>query len=419
MPRRQLLGAGLVALGAALGAGGSVAARALAGDAATTQPGSAASPAAGGDAGFGGAREPFHGPHQAGIAGVPAAHIAYIALDPLPGTGRAQLRSLLRMLTDDAARLADGRAPLADQEPELAAEPARLTITFGFGPGLVRRVDPAAVPSWLAPLPPFPIDRLDPAWCDGELLLAIASDDPITLAHARRMLLKDARAFMRIRWIQEGFRNARGAGAPERTQRNLFGQLDGTAQPLRELDELVWIGPGTAGAPAWLAGGTSFVLRRIRMDMETWDEADRPGREAAVGRRLATGAPLTGEAEHDEPDFEALSERGFTIIHPAAHIRRARGGPRERMLRRSYNYDVPVAAGTGGQGAAVSESGLLFGAFQQDVSEQFVPVQERLAHADLLNTWTTPIGSAVFAIPPGCGPGGFVGEGLFGEPPST
>ena len=31
----------------------------------------------------------------------------------------------------------------------------------------------------------------------------------------------------------------------------------------------------------------------------------------------------------------------------------------------------------------------------------------------MLNEWTTPIGSAVYAIPPGCAEGGFVGDVLF------
>ena len=37
----------------------------------------------------------------------------------------------------------------------------------------------------------------------------------------------------------------------------------------------------------------------------------------------------------------------------------------------------------------------------------------RLAQADALNTWTRPIGSAVFAIPPGVHDGQFLGQGLF------
>jgi dye decolorizing peroxidase len=31
-----------------------------------------------------------------------------------------------------------------------------------------------------------------------------------------------------------------------------------------------------------------------------------------------------------------------------------------------------------------------------------------------MNDWITPIGSAVFPVPPGCQPGGWVGEGLLG-----
>jgi dye decolorizing peroxidase len=36
--------------------------------------------------------------------------------------------------------------------------------------------------------------------------------------------------------------------------------------------------------------------------------------------------------------------------------------------------------------------------------------QKRLADKDLLNEWITPIGSAVFAVPPECAVGGWIGE---------
>ena len=44
----------------------------------------------------------------------------------------------------------------------------------------------------------------------------------------------------------------------------------------------------------------------------------------------------------------------------------------------------------------------------------FTPIQRRLDDLDLLNEWTTPIGSAVFAVPPGCDHGGYIGETLLG-----
>jgi dye decolorizing peroxidase len=58
--------------------------------------------------------------------------------------------------------------------------------------------------------------------------------------------------------------------------------------------------------------------------------------------------------------------------------------------------------------------GLLFAAYAADIGAQFVPIQQRLAEQDLLNTWTTPVGSAVFALPPGTQPGGWIGEPLLG-----
>jgi dye decolorizing peroxidase len=40
-------------------------------------------------------------------------------------------------------------------------------------------------------------------------------------------------------------------------------------------------------------------------------------------------------------------------------------------------------------------------------------VQERLAQFDLLNQWTTPVGSATFAIARGVKPGEILAEELF------
>lgn len=347
---------------------------------------------------------PFHGAHQAGIGTDAQAHATLVALDLRPDADHAALRRMMRLLTDDAQRLTAGIPALADSEPELATSPAHLTVTFGFGPGFVARAGGVA-PAWLAPLPSFSVDALLDEFSHGDLVLQVAADDPLTVAHATRMLLKDTRSFATLRWTQHGFRRAHGTVAPGTTMRNLFGQVDGTSnvRPGTEpFGDVVWSDDG------WLAGGTGMVVRRIRMYVDRWDEVDRGAREFAVGRTLDTGAPLTGTAEHDEPDFEATGPRGFPVIDDLAHIRRARSSnPRERIFRRAYNYDIAPAAGS-----TVSESGLIFIAFQADVARQFTPMQERLAKADLLNLWTTPIGSAVFAVPPGCREGGYIGETL-------
>ena len=150
-----------------------------------------------------------------------------------------------------------------------------------------------------------------------------------------------------------------------------------------------------------------MVVRRIAMNLDTWDRLDRDGREQSVGRRLSDGAPLTGTREHDEPDFAATTPLGFPVIPEFSHMRRARSDePRERIFRRGYNYDDEA------RGEQISSSGLVFIAFQADVDTQYVPLQRRLDELDLLNEWTTPIGSAVFAVPPGCAEGGFIGETL-------
>ena len=189
--------------------------------------------------------------------------------------------------------------------------------------------------------------------------------------------------------------------------RNLMGQVDGTVNPAPDsidFDELVW---DDGARQPWFAGGASLVLRRIRMDMDVWDEVDPPLRDLSMGRVQSTGAPLTGNAEHDTPDFAATDQYGITVIPPSSHIARAhQRNPREQLFRRSYNYDDPPPPGQ------VSDQGLLFASFQRDVDSQFTPVQQRLADEDALNEWTTPVGSAVYAILPGAEPGEFLGQAL-------
>lgn len=380
-----------------------------------------AAPAAAADAApavLGGDVEPFHGVHQAGITTVPQAQLSLIGLDLLDtpdqagGTGGTggpvdleALGRLMRLLSDDASRLTAGGGALADTEPELATRPARLTVTFGFGPRVLAALRPAYDPG-LEPLPLFAQDALDPAWGQTDLVVQVCSDDAVSVAHARRMLLKDAAPFTRTTWVQEGFRRARGSDPEGTTMRNLMGQVDGTVNlPTADHGRLLW----STGRASGFDGGTFLVVRRIAMDMVDWDRTDRVAREFSVGRRLSDGAPLTGDAEHDEPDFTATDATGFPVIDPASHVRRARSDdPDQQFLRRAYNYALPTG-----------ETGLLFLAYAADLARQFVPVQARLDELDLLNEWVTAIGSAVYAVPPACVEGDFVGREMLGLPPPT
>ncbi|GAA3935030.1 Dyp-type peroxidase [Actinoplanes auranticolor] len=381
MSRRRLLAGGAVA---GLGA---VAAVAATGDPAAG-PAAASAPLDPGTA-----TVPFHGPRQAGVAEDPPAHAAFVAFTLAAGTDKRGLARMLRLLTDDAARLTQGVAALGDTDATLAVLPARLTVTFGFGPGLYRA---AGLRSPVADLPPFRIDRLQTRWSGGDLLLQICADDPLTVAHTQRMLIKDARPFAAVRWVQQGFRRSPGMQAPEHTQRNVLGQLDGTANPRGpEIEPAVWNPDGS----------TTLVVRRVRAEIEKWDLLAVTDKENATGRRLESGAPLSGSQEHDEPDFTALDDAGLPRMPDFSHVTRARvTDPALKILRRPYNYDgVPNALGH-------PDAGLIFAAYQRDIARQFVPIQQRLADRDLLNEWITPIGSAVFAVPPGCAEGGWIGE---------
>lgn len=349
--------------------------------------------------------ESCFGEHQAGLQPPLPAHATFIGLDLRDQLGKADVRRLLTVWADDISRLTTGRPTLADTAPELAQAGTGLTVTVGFGPGFFRLPGLAGQrPEWLAPLPDFAIDQLADEWSGGDLLLQLRGEDPLDLSHAQQMLLTNAAEFARVRWVQRGFQRAAAVRQPGATGRNLMGYVDGTVNPVPgspDFDRVVWCADG----PEWLRGGTGMVLRRIRMDLTTWGAVDRPSRELIMGRRMESGAPLTGTIENDVPDLAARDANGMLTIPEFAHIRLAHQADGwERISRQPYNYDDTSGA--------VSDAGLLFVAYAADPVRQFVPIQRRLADGDALNTWTTPVGSAVFAIPPGFSPGGYPGDRL-------
>lgn len=349
---------------------------------------------------------PFYGVHQAGIETPLQAYVNYLGWNLKPGMTRVDAQRMMSLLSDDASRLTQGEPALPDNDPYLATNPARLTVTFGFGPGFFSQLGLSALqPAGFAELPSFSIDQLRPEFSGGDLLIHIGSDDPLTLSHAVRQLTRTARSFAEIIWSQSGFTQDPAVALSGQTGRNLFGQVDGTINPrsTEEFSAQVW----SSGQPAWFAGGSQMVLRRIEMNLDTWDQLDEGGKELAVGRKLSNGAPLTGAQEFDPPDLSATTEAGLPVIASFAHMRRAMPtNPEEKFLRRPVNYDEGLHSD------GRSNVGQLFAAYMANIEKQYIPVQQRLADLDLMNTWTTPIGSAVFALPPGCQPGGYIGEGL-------
>jgi dye decolorizing peroxidase len=347
----------------------------------------------------------FYGPNQPGIARpeLPQAYGWVGAFDLVATADRAALGVLLKAWTTGAAELMAGH-PLggADDTVVTGLGPAALTVTVGFGPSLFGRagLPPAARPEALAPLP----GRWDPLRSDGDLGLVIAADDAVVVAHAVRVLTRLAAGTAVPRWQLSGFNSARGSGTEGATPRNLMGQVDGTKNP-RATD------PDFAAAvfardPGWLAGGSYLVVRRIRMLLDEWDRVPVADQERVIGRRKDSGAPLSGGSERTPANFGAAGPSGGLLIPADAHIRRAAAAFNEgaMMLRRGFSY------------VDGSASGLLFLAWQADPRRGFLPVQRSLATVDALNRFIRHEASALFAMPGGAAPGGYIGQSLVEGP---
>ena len=350
----------------------------------------------------------FFGPHQSGIELDIQAVTNMVAFDIKESVNKADMLRWMRLLTDDIARLTAGEPVLADPAPELAIGAARFTAYVGFGPSLFSKLGlEAQMPEGFAELPAFGVDQLQERYSGGDVLIHIAADDPVVLAHGTRGLVRDSMPFASVRWVQPGFAHSPGMIPAGLTHRNLMGQVDGTANPelgSSDFDSVVWINDG----PEWIKGGTLLVFRRIAMQLDTWDQLGTPSKEEVIGRKLSNGAPLTGERETDVPDLGARHPNGLLVIPEFAHIRRA--APQEsgeRIFRRPFSYD------NGMNERGSMDVGLLWTAYQRDISKQYLPIQRRLEQLDLLNQWTVPIGSAVFAVPGGVQGSELLAEALF------
>lgn len=370
---------------------------------------------------------PFFGGHQAGIATEVQDHLHFAAFDVADGITRVELVALLQDWSYAASRMTRGldvsasgavggspQAPPDDTGEALGLPASSLTITFGFGPGLFERdgVDRFGLasrrPGILQSLPRFRGDDLDPLASDGDLCIQACADDPQVAVHAIRNLSRIAFGRARIRWAQLGFGRTSKTSATQSTPRNLFGFKDGTANILASdsaaLDEHVWVGDE---GPAWLAGGSYLVARRIRQTIETWDRLRLAEQERTVGRDKREGAALSGGDEFTPPDFAATDAAGATRIDPRSHVHLAHpdnnGGV--RMLRRGYNFV------DGNDERGNLDAGLFFLSYQRS-PEQFVTVQRALS-SDLMGEYLRHVGSGLWAVPPGAREGSFVGEALF------
>ncbi|MDQ2880617.1 MAG: iron uptake transporter deferrochelatase/peroxidase subunit [Actinomycetota bacterium] len=366
---------------------------------------------------------PFHGSRQAGITTDVQDRLAFAAFD-VTATRREDLVNMLKTWTAAAEAMSRGvmvpgdshadQVPPADTGETVGLPPARLTVTIGFGPALFDGRFGLAPrrPTVFAELPPLPGEILDPACCGGDIAIQACADDPQVAFHAVRNLARLGRGAVVTRWTQLGFGRTSATGTGQQTPRNLMGFKDGTrnirSDDSATLDKFVWV--GAEAGQEWLRGGSYLVARRIRMFVETWDRDRLSDQEAVFGRAKYTGAPLTGKAEFELPDFAARTADGELTIPDNAHIRLAAFEANDglRILRRGYSFTDGIDARTG-----TLDAGLFFISFQKDPA-QFIALQRKLGQHDALNEYIRHVGSAVFACPQGVADAsGYWGRSLF------
>ncbi|WP_240969802.1 iron uptake transporter deferrochelatase/peroxidase subunit [Actinacidiphila epipremni] len=362
----------------------------------------------------GSAHIPFEGARQAGIVQPAQARGHLVAFDLAPGADRRAAAALLRRWSDAVRSMTRADRPAApaayDDQVAYDAGPASLTVTFGFGRSFFGRTGlGSALPEALAPLPDFPGDHLDRTRSDGDLWVQIGADDALVAFHALRVLQKAARDTAAVRWQMNGFSRTPGATAHPMTGRNLMGQIDGTNNPKPtdpDFESRVFV--PAHGSPAWMAGGSYAVVRRIRMLLDDWDHLPVARQEQVIGRRKSDGAPLSGGTETTPVDLAKFRPDGSLAIAGDAHIRVAAPASNSgaAMLRRSFSYHDGIGAD------GVPDAGLLFVAWQADPMRGFVPVQRKLDGADGLSRFLRHEASGLFAVPGGAGPGEYVGQRL-------
>ena len=391
--------------------------------------------------------EPFWGEHQGGIVTWPIQHQSFFATFDLTTTRREDVIKLLKAWTIAAARMTAGetaqpmdqglqvavpgpaqdlldgdpsfgtpasRKVAADTGEAIGMTPSRLTLTFGFGPGLFTKDGQdrfglaSRRPEALVDLPAFSGDQLQEERTGGDLSIQACAEDAQVAFHAVRQLARIADGVATLRWVQTGFRNSSGA-------RHLLGfSVEGMPNPavtdLKTMTEAVWSG---GDGPAWMRGGSYVVTRRMRFALEHWDRMPTEYQEKAVGGGKYKGDPMVnphGDGQGTEGHDDAADHHPshLDIVMPHAYT----------LFRRSYSYldgaNVTAERWPPWRKELEYDAGMFFLCYQRDPRTGFIKLFEQMAKHDfMLNQFWTHEGSGLFACPPGVRKGGYLGQGLF------
>ncbi len=364
---------------------------------------------------------PCYGTHQAGIT-TPHQQFGIMAAFDAAVKNAKELEHLFRILTSriefltQGGELNDGDAKLPPAGSGILGKTVRpdgLTVTIGVGAGLFdHRFGLAGKkPKHLQEMKKFPNDRLQPAWCDGDISIQICAFTPETCQNALRDIIKHTAQLLTTRWSIDGFLPKTEPGT---AARNLFGFRDGSANPNVQdpeiAGEVLWTGiaANSLGEPAWAKNGSYQAVRLIRHFVEFWDRTPLQEQEAIFGREKYSGAPLGMKQEHDAPDY-ARDPEGKT--NPTdSHMRLA--NPRNpeflkkhQLFRRPFNYSRGLAKN--GQ----LDVGLVFICYQANLADGFIFVQ-KLLDFEPLEEYISPFGGGYFFVLPGVEKGGFWGQQL-------
>ncbi|ASK65070.1 deferrochelatase/peroxidase EfeB [Brachybacterium avium] len=413
--RRGLLGAagaGILAGGMLGGLGGFAGARASAEEAAAVDPLDRT--------------YPLRGAHQQGITTAAQDYLFTAAYD-VTATDLDAVRRLMQQWLVAAEQMSTGGLVGGEPLANLQAVPrdtgeawgypaSSVTITVGVGRSFFVDADGEdrfgiadRMPEALAEgVPRFAGEALQAERSDGDLVIQACADDAQVAMHAIRNLTRIAVGTAALRWTQMGYGRTSSTSTTQETPRNLFGYKDGTnnlkqEDGAEELAEQLWISEQDSGG-AHLAGGSYMMIRKIRMNLETWDRLRLVEQHEIIGRDKRFGAPLSvaepsaGTDEFIDPDFAATVDGGPAIARDA-HIRivSPHSNQGARMLRRGYNFTE------GSDSLGRIDAGLFFIAYVRDPRESFFPILERMVTTDALEEYLRHVASAMFAVLPGVG----------------
>ena len=371
--------------------------------------------AAGGDGDNAAEPIPFHGERQAGITTPAQDRLHFAAFDvvttlevraarPDAPVDRGGRRGCPR--GEPVGETGQRLAPPIDTGEAVGLSPARLTVTFGFGPTLFDRFGlERSRPAALAELPVFAGDELDPERSGGDIAVQACADDPQVAFHAVRNLARIGRGAVVMRWSQLGFGRTSSTSRAQETPRNLMGFKDGTnnikLEDSRALAEHVWVAGELRSA---------LAARRHLHGHAPHPHADRG---------LGPGEPRRSGADDRPPQGERRSVRPGGRVRPRQPLADARRrahppGGAERERRSPHPPPRLLVHRRDGRRARPARRGALLHQLPERPGEPSSSCSGAWRASDALNEYIKHTGSALFACPPGVRPGGYVGETLLG-----